>query len=234
MRSIAKGNDNVYKLFTVSDCVRLQLPVPIRMEGSTLFWDRVCVRWWAQSPSSVRPRLHLHPSPEWIYLPVPPGDCGTLLRERLHQWTLTVSLYIYISYLFNKTRPSPFNYLTAVLSCLFSCDHQWSVLQRQPVLVDVIPTYEHQTQDCSAAAVPGFITGWHPGVHCAASQCQSRWGHSIPCWGAGFILINKWNIVFAVQNVSVLMCKKQDHYFSLRVLPPRHTLNVHSFFVSTV
>lgn len=89
------GNDSVYKPSSVSDCVRLQLPVPIRMEGSALFWDRVCVWCRAQSPSSVCPRLHLHPSPRWIYLPVPPGDRGAPLRERLHPWATKPCPYIW-------------------------------------------------------------------------------------------------------------------------------------------
>lgn len=80
-------------------CVRPQLPVPIWMERSTLLWDRVCVWCGAQPPSPLRPRLHLHPTSKWILLPVPPGGCGALLRERLQNGFLTVQWCLFFKYI---------------------------------------------------------------------------------------------------------------------------------------
>lgn len=91
----------VHEPFIPSDCVRLQLPVPIWMEGSSLFWDCVCVWCSAQPPSPLCPRIHLHPSSKWIHLPVPPGDCGAVLRERLHLWFLSI-IILYVLFIYAK------------------------------------------------------------------------------------------------------------------------------------
>lgn len=206
--SIGKGNDCVYRLFTVSDCVRLQLPVPIRMEGSTLFWDRVCVWCRAQSPSSVRPRLHLHPSPEWLYLPVPPGDCGAPLRERSHHWTPLLYHYLYIFiYLFHKTR--------ACTIQLFNC----SIV----LPVQLWPSLIHSSAATSLRGCHSHLWVSDTGLFCScssslyhpmASLCTPH-NISVPelvrtlnsLLRAGFFLIN-WNIMF-----TVLTCNNQDHYF---------------------
>lgn len=159
-------------------CARPQLPVPIWMERSTLLWDRVCVWCGAQPPSPLRPRLHLHPTSKWILLPVPPGGCGALLRERLQNGFITVQCCLFFKIYFSR-RDLHYS-ITALFVCLFSYCHQWSILQQQPVFMDVIPTHEDSAQDCRAAAVPAFIGRWHPCLHCTTSQCQSWWGHSIP------------------------------------------------------
>lgn len=90
-------------------CARPQLPVPIWMERSTLLWDRVCVWCGAQPPSPLRPRLHLHPTSKWILLPVPPGGCGALLRERLQNGFITEQWCLFFN-IFLKTRSSLFNH----------------------------------------------------------------------------------------------------------------------------
>lgn len=58
---------------------------------------------------------------------------------------------------------------------LFSCSrvHQRSILQLQPVIMDVVPPHEYQAQNRGAAAVSASIIRWHPPLLCTASQCQS-------------------------------------------------------------
>lgn len=56
----------------------------------------------------------------------------------------------------------------------FSRDHQRSVLQWQPVILDVIPAREDETHDRFAAAVPAAIAPRHPGLRRSAPERQCR------------------------------------------------------------
>lgn len=116
------------------------------MEGGAVHRDGVRVRLGARPPAAVRPRLRLHPPPPRIHLPLPPGDGGDPLRERSRHLTLTATLAS--ARLLNRP----------VGLCPFSREHQRSVLQRQAVVLDVLPAREDQTQDRPGAAVPAFVT----------------------------------------------------------------------------
>lgn len=135
------------QISSACDRFRPQLPVPVWMEGGAVHRDGVRVRLGARPPAAVRPRLRLHPPPQRIHLPLPPGDGGDPLRERSRHLALTATL----------ASARLLNGLLVVF-CPFSREHQRSVLQRQAVVLDVLPAREDQAQDRPGAAVPAFVT----------------------------------------------------------------------------